>query len=115
MKHFPTGIGWCGIWNTWMFECRNLYCHDLRSSCSWQSLKVHLDDRRFITRRNFLIEQEPSAKIIYIDAAHAKHRFNRKPNTKIISHIILNTSQSQEFNIPDVLVKKPSRNNKRAK
>ena len=48
------------------------YCCDLRSSCSWESMKNPLNDARFINRRNFRYKQALSAMVIYNDAVHSQ-------------------------------------------
>ena len=54
-------------------------------------MKIPLNDKRFINRRNFLNEQAPSAEVIYNDDVHTQRntggRFQRKPSTEILSQV----------------------------
>ena len=48
-------------------------CYDPQGSCSWESMKSPFSDGKFINRRNFWVEQAPSAEVIYNDAVHTQH------------------------------------------
>ena len=50
----------------------HVYFCDLRGSCSSESMISHLNDIRFINRRNFRNKQAPSAVVIYNDADHTQ-------------------------------------------
>ena len=50
----------------------DLYCYDLRGSCSWESMRDNLNDIRFANRRDFRNRQAPSAMVIYNDAVHTQ-------------------------------------------
>ena len=49
-----------------------IYCYDLRGSCSWESMKSHFNDKKFINRRNFWIEQAPLVEVINKYAVHTQ-------------------------------------------
>ena len=71
--------------------CTYIYCYDHRGSCSWESMKSLLNNRRFINKRNFRNEQAPSVENLQWRCPHSAYysRFHRKPNTGIISHVPL--------------------------
>ena len=63
-------------------------------------MKNPLGDRRFINKRNFWNEQVPSAEVIYNDATHNQHnRFNRNPNTEILSHVALQVTVAKHESV----------------
>ena len=71
-------------------------------------MKSPFNDGKFINKRNFWVEQAPSAEVIYNDTSslsiiqqipkETKHRdiISRSTSNKI--------SQAQEFNLPDILL-----------
>ena len=63
-----------------------------------------LDDKRFIIRGNFCNEQAPSAEVIYNDAVLTQIPQETKHRDTISSSTLNNSSQTQECNLPDVLV-----------
>ena len=82
-------------------DLKRLYCYDLRGLYGWESMKSPLNDRRFISRRNFWNEQALSAEVIYNDAGHIQ-RCTADSKTKHRGIILCNTSnnrgQAQERN-----------------
>ena len=90
---------------------KQLYFYDFRGSCGSESIKSPLDDRRFITRRNFWNRQALLAAVIHSDAVHTQkiqqipketdYRVNIPDVSRSTSN---NSSQAQEFNVPDKLL-----------
>ena len=79
-------------------------------------------DRRFITRRNFFNEQALSTDVIYTEAIHTQRSIADSTGNQTQryisddSHITSNnSSEAQEFNIPNILENSPSRNTQSSK
>ena len=72
-------------------------------------MKSLLNDRRFISMRNFCYEQAPSSEVICNDASTLSIVQQIPQETKhrdVISCSTLNnSSQAQKHNLPDILVR----------